>query len=69
MAVTFFNTFPLKQEIVVAFGDAFGFGDAVVLTVPAADILLSADFEDAITSKLGFSEISSIGSGNSNPNT
>ena len=50
-----------------AFG--VGFGDAVVLTVPAADILLAAPADEAIKSKLGFSEISSIGSGNSKPNT
>ena len=67
--MTFLNWLPLIQEIEVTFGVGVGLGEAVVLTVPAADILLAAPADDAIKSKLGFSEISSIGSGNSKPKT
>ena len=67
--MTFLNWFPLIQEIEVTFGVGVGLGDAVVLTVPDADILLAAPADEAIKSKLGFSEISSIRSGNSKPKT
>lgn len=67
--MTFLNWLPLIHEIVVAFGVGVGLGEAVVLTVPAADMLLAAPADEAIKSKLGFNEISSIGSGNSKPNT
>lgn len=46
MPVTFFTKFPFTHEIVIALAAGVGFGDAVFLTVPCADMLVADAAED-----------------------